>query len=592
MHPDSPRPRRRRMGNDPRDLDGQRLQQRHAPPGPRPGAAPRLLALLRRAEASSSAPARCATTSPDRSPTRCTTTRPLREDAGRRHALQVPVPHQDRTRLPDVRARTSVARVGAADHAAAARAGARAALAMSLVGGAYFGDQAILLARSVQPRGRLVHCFEPNADAGRDAGRATCQLNRLRQRASCNALRAVVEQRRARSGSTASIPSPTRWMPTPGDHDAFDTISIDDYRADHGLHIGLIQLDIEGAEFQAPARRRGDAWRATGPHVVFEVHRHYVDWSRGLPQTDLCRYLAGLGYTLYALRDFNSHREMGQRARSSWCRPTASISKARRTASTCWRCRIRQRLQSADFRIVEQRQPQAAGAQGPGAAPSAGRAVRRRAPRRCRRRAMRQRRHRRQPASSAGTCCSTLRDDGLRGCTTRLATACAGSTGPLGHVFYCAGLTADYAQRPHDTVEAHVVAAQPGAAARPLRLAGLPVVDTAVRRPRWCDRRRSKDTAAGARPGASRATCTTCPRRWASRCATRRAAAARASPGCPASTGDADDADGFLRQLLRRVPGAVAQAEAGQPPRLRRRLHAARGARLRAPGRRARRRWC
>src|SRR4029453_14700488 len=26
---------------------------------------------------------------------------------------------------------------------------------------------------------------------------------------------------------------------------------------------------------------------------------------------------------------------------------------------------------------------------------------------------------------------------------------------PLGHVFYCAGLTADYASRPFDTVEAH-----------------------------------------------------------------------------------------------------------------------------------------
>ena len=28
--------------------------------------------------------------------------------------------------------------------------------------------------------------------------------------------------------------------------------------------------------------------------------------------------------------------------------------------------------------------------------------------------------------------------------------------GSLGHVFYCAGLTADFAQRPHDTVDAHV----------------------------------------------------------------------------------------------------------------------------------------
>jgi nucleoside-diphosphate-sugar epimerase len=41
-------------------------------------------------------------------------------------------------------------------------------------------------------------------------------------------------------------------------------------------------------------------------------------------------------------------------------------------------------------------------------------------------------------------------------CTLPDRSASWSPTGPLGHVFYCAGLTADYALRPVDTVEAHV----------------------------------------------------------------------------------------------------------------------------------------
>jgi FkbM family methyltransferase len=180
----------------------------------------------------------------------------------------------------------------------------------ALVGGAYFGDQAILLARQLQPHGRLVHCFEPNTD----------QAAMLAENAQLNALDNVVVLR-AGLWSSSDVRLKLDGFDSfanavdaaPGDDATFDTVSIDDYRADHALRLGLIQLDIEGAEFQALLGAEATLSRDR-PDIVFEVHRHYVDWSRGLLNTDLCRYLRGLSYTLYALRDFNSHREMGTRA--------------------------------------------------------------------------------------------------------------------------------------------------------------------------------------------------------------------------------------------------------------------------------------
>jgi FkbM family methyltransferase len=179
----------------------------------------------------------------------------------------------------------------------------------ALVGGAYFGDQAILLARQMQPQHRRVHCFEPNPE----------QAAMLTENVQLNALDNVVVQR-AGLWSASDVRLKLEGFDSfasavgagPGDPDAFDTTSIDDYRADHGLRLGLIQLDIEGAEYHALLGAEATLARDQ-PDIVFEVHRHYVDWSRGLHRTDLCRYLQGLGYSLYALRDFNSHREMGHR---------------------------------------------------------------------------------------------------------------------------------------------------------------------------------------------------------------------------------------------------------------------------------------
>lgn len=177
-----------------------------------------------------------------------------------------------------------------------------------VVGGAYFGDQAILVARGVA-HNQTVHCFEPNADqATMLAGNVN--LNRLNNvRVSKVGLWSHSNVRLKLDGfdSFANAVSASA-----NDKDAFSTVSIDDYRAQNNATIGLIQLDIEGAEYGALLGAR-KTLQEDKPFVVFEVHRHYVDWSHGLPQTDICHYLAGLGYTLFAVRDFNSHIDMGNR---------------------------------------------------------------------------------------------------------------------------------------------------------------------------------------------------------------------------------------------------------------------------------------
>jgi hypothetical protein len=42
------------------------------------------------------------------------------------------------------------------------------------------------------------------------------------------------------------------------------------------------------------------------------VHRHYVDWSKGLENTEIVRLLTDRGYQVFALRDFNSNVSMSK----------------------------------------------------------------------------------------------------------------------------------------------------------------------------------------------------------------------------------------------------------------------------------------
>jgi len=95
--------------------------------------------------------------------------------------------------------------------------------------------------------------------------------------------------------------------------DSFKTVTISDYLAAQGVaKLDLIVLDIEGAELGA--LQGADSFlgqpKGQAPNILFEVHRHYVDWSNGLANTPIAQLLTGHGYSLYGLRDFNSNYDL------------------------------------------------------------------------------------------------------------------------------------------------------------------------------------------------------------------------------------------------------------------------------------------
>ena len=174
----------------------------------------------------------------------------------------------------------------------------------ALVGGAYFGDQAVLVAKALVGKGMKVHCFEPNPE----------QAGMLEHNVALNHLCNVVVNRTGlwnRSGEHMRLDGFDSFANavTAAEGEGFETVSMDDYALGQGIRVGLIQLDIEGAELAAlqGAQR---ILAQDKPHVVFELHRTYVDWSQGLRATPICQLLLGLGYEVFAVRDINSHREM------------------------------------------------------------------------------------------------------------------------------------------------------------------------------------------------------------------------------------------------------------------------------------------
>lgn len=173
-----------------------------------------------------------------------------------------------------------------------------------LVGGAYFGDQAILVARQLAARGLRVHCFEPNPQQAQMLQR-NVELNQLTN------VQVNVAGLWTRSGEHMRLDGFDSFanMVSAEAGSGFETVAMDDYVAQQGRRIGLIQLDIEGAELAA-LQGAQQLLAREHPSVVFELHRSYVDWSQGLRATALCQLFLSQGYTLFAVRDINSHRDM------------------------------------------------------------------------------------------------------------------------------------------------------------------------------------------------------------------------------------------------------------------------------------------
>ncbi len=179
-----------------------------------------------------------------------------------------------------------------------------------VIGGAYFGDHALLIARSLQGSGGVVHAFEPNA-RNVELLAHNALLNGL---ANLRAHRKGLWDRAARlslAGDDA-LASSVEAVQGGSPEDTFDTVTIDEYRRELDGPVGLVMLDIEGGELKALQGARAQLSLPAGeaPNVVFEIHSHYVDWSRGLHRTGIVEFMRSLGYHVWAVRDSHSNVDL------------------------------------------------------------------------------------------------------------------------------------------------------------------------------------------------------------------------------------------------------------------------------------------
>jgi FkbM family methyltransferase len=179
-----------------------------------------------------------------------------------------------------------------------------------VIGGAYFGDHAVLIAREIAPRGGVVHAFEPNGEQRAMLARnaALNGLSNIRPRPEGLWSDSSTNLKLVGYDSFASAE-----VTEAGAEGGFQTVTIADYLKAAGVdRLDLIVIDIEGAELGALKGAEPFLKRPPGqaPDILFEVHRHYVDWSKGLLETEIARLLTGHGYRLFALRDFNSNYDL------------------------------------------------------------------------------------------------------------------------------------------------------------------------------------------------------------------------------------------------------------------------------------------
>jgi FkbM family methyltransferase len=176
-----------------------------------------------------------------------------------------------------------------------------------LVGGAYIGDHAVLMAKVLAPGGK-VHCFEPSTNA-----------DMLERNAKANGLDNVVVNRVGLWSDDCHlilVGSDSHAHPEvvpQNQAGAFPAVSINAYGERASISsLALILLDIEGGELPTltGASRYLSMPSGEAPAILFEVHRSYTDWTNGLEQTPICMLLKKHGYTLFALRDYNSNVPM------------------------------------------------------------------------------------------------------------------------------------------------------------------------------------------------------------------------------------------------------------------------------------------
>jgi FkbM family methyltransferase len=187
-----------------------------------------------------------------------------------------------------------------------------------IVGGAYIGDHVLPIASMLAarvPQG-TVHAFEPMEYA----------YARLQRNAELNRAENVRLWKLAlwdRSGAVLTLDGPDALAAATESNgteersgENVQAVSVDDYVCRENIaSVRLLMLDLEGGEERAlrGARQLLSRTGSSAPHVVFEVHRQYVDWTDGLESTSIVNLLTSLGYSVYAIRDLHDNYSMANR---------------------------------------------------------------------------------------------------------------------------------------------------------------------------------------------------------------------------------------------------------------------------------------
>ncbi len=184
----------------------------------------------------------------------------------------------------------------------------------AIVGGAYIGDHVLFLARAIGggTKPGVVHAFEPMQHA----------FDRLLHNLKINNIQNVVANRLglwdrsdvvlSMEGHLGLASSKPKTEENAGG-ESIESISIDRYVESREIsRVGLIMLDTEGGEEKALAGAADTIFKH-GPDIVFEIHRHFVDWSKGLENTSIVQFLQLNGYAVFAIRDFHNNYPMAGR---------------------------------------------------------------------------------------------------------------------------------------------------------------------------------------------------------------------------------------------------------------------------------------
>lgn len=183
-----------------------------------------------------------------------------------------------------------------------------------LIGGAYFGDQAIIVADNMKKRGGLCHVFEANCDSFRMLEINSKNNNLNNMVLNCIGLWSNDITKLVLVGDDDILAHPEVASINNDNNKLISTISINTYGQEHNIsNIELIMLDIEGGEYEV--FKGADHYLCKpsdqAPTIVYEIHSHYNDWSNGLENTDIIQFLKEFGYHTFAIRDYQGHVPMG-----------------------------------------------------------------------------------------------------------------------------------------------------------------------------------------------------------------------------------------------------------------------------------------